>query len=333
MNAPLDDRLADDARLWAIRLRDPAFADWDAFIAWLEADAAHNPAYEAALAELDAADALFDVPPAPAWAAAPEPVHVTANDVDTVRPLPRWRLHAVAACAAAVAVVGGWFAIENRSPARLEYATAAGERRTIALADGSRIVLNGGTRLSLDPGNPRDVAMAEGEAVFDVRHDASRPFVITTAGGTRLVDVGTRFNVDTKDGALAVAVAEGAVMYQGGRSAGGDIRLDAGKQLSRASLDAMPVTRDVPRDEVGTWQSGQRHYSDAPLGEVAADLSRNIGVPVAVDEAVSGRRFSGTITLDGDATAVMARIAPVLDVGTRKEKHGWRLIRPNDANP
>jgi transmembrane sensor len=325
MNAPLDEMLADAGRLWAVRVCDPAFADWDGFTAWLEADPAHNAAYEAALDEIEAGDALFDAPA--------EVLPVAANDVDVVQPMPRWRVQAVAACAAAVAMAGGWFALDRQAPARVEYATAMGERRTVVLDDGSRVILNGGTRLSLDAGNPRDVAMVGGEAVFDVKHDASRPFVITTADGTRLVDVGTRFNVDSRGGALDVAVAEGAVMYQGGRSGGGDIRLDAGEVLVRAGRGARPIKRAVPVDEVGAWQAGQLYYTDATLADVAADLSRNIGVTVAADQAVAARRFSGTITIEGDAAAVMARIAPVLDVGTQKQDRGWRLTSTDDPTP
>jgi len=325
VNAPLDEMLADAGRLWAVRVRDPAFADWDGFTAWLEADPAHNAAYEAALDEIDAADGLFDVPAGP--------LPIAANDDDGVRPMPRWRVQAVAACAAIVAMAGGWFALDRQAPARVEYATAMGERRTVVLDDGSRVILNGGTRLSLDAANPRDVAMAGGEAVFDVKHDASRPFVITTADGTRLVDIGTRFNVESRDGALDVAVAEGAVMYQGGRSGGGDIRLDAGEVLVRTGRGTPPVKRTVAVEEVGAWQAGQLYYADATLAEIAADLSRNIGVTVVTDTSIAARRFSGTIAIDGDAASVMARVGPVLDVGTRKQDRGWRLTRTDDATP
>jgi transmembrane sensor len=33
--------LEEAARLWAIRVQDPAFADWDGFTEWLERDRAH----------------------------------------------------------------------------------------------------------------------------------------------------------------------------------------------------------------------------------------------------------------------------------------------------
>lgn len=51
--------LNEAARHWAIRVGDPAFDDWDALTAWLEADPQHLAAYEAAIDGADwAADAL-----------------------------------------------------------------------------------------------------------------------------------------------------------------------------------------------------------------------------------------------------------------------------------
>ncbi|WP_077148602.1 hypothetical protein [Sphingopyxis sp. KK2] len=41
--------LTEIAQRWAIRVADPAFDDWDALTAWLEADPTHLAAYEAAV--------------------------------------------------------------------------------------------------------------------------------------------------------------------------------------------------------------------------------------------------------------------------------------------
>lgn len=50
---------------WLVRLRDPAFADWDSFTAWLETDATHAEVYEAlALADEQVAT-LFPRPDQP----------------------------------------------------------------------------------------------------------------------------------------------------------------------------------------------------------------------------------------------------------------------------
>ncbi len=90
-------------------------------------------------------------------------------------------------------------------------------------------MLNGDTRISFDPDMPRQVTLAQGEALFDVKHDAKDPFVVV-ADGTRLVDIGTIFNVVRSGGALDVAVAEGAVDYEAGKQR---IRLNQGDALSR----------------------------------------------------------------------------------------------------
>lgn len=40
--------LNEAARLWAMRIADPAFDDWDGLTLWLESSPAHLAAYEAA---------------------------------------------------------------------------------------------------------------------------------------------------------------------------------------------------------------------------------------------------------------------------------------------
>jgi transmembrane sensor len=318
-----DDGVCEVARRWAIRLRDPAFADWDGFTGWLEANPAHNGAYEAALDEMEGADAFFDAPPH----TASQPVWTAADGTAPRRP-PRWRMPAMAAGVAALAVGGGWLALERGVPQT--YATAAGERRTIELADGSRVLLNGNTRVTLDPGNPRQVAMASGEALFEIRHDAASPFVVTMSDSTRLVDAGTTFNVVEDRGTLDVAVAEGAVIYQG---KGADLRLAPGEMLSRDGSDATPVKGRIETGSVGAWRTGYLQFADAPLDDVARTLSRNLGVPVFVDPAVAGRRFSGSVMLDGGAEAVIARVGPLLGVPIARAGKGWRMMPPDGARP
>ncbi len=325
MNGNSDDALHEEARLWAIRVRAPEFADWDGFTDWLEADPAHNRAYEAALDEMEDADALFDAPPAPQPAWSPGAPAVAAAPAAAPRTA-RWRVPAVAAGVAILAVGGSWIALDRDDP--VVYATGPGERRSIDLADGSRVILNGGTRLTIDHGDPRAVVMAGGEALFVVRHDAANPFVVTTADGTRLVDIGTVFNVVAEDSALDVAVAEGAVIYEG---KGGDMRLDAGEMLVRAPGSDRPVKRRVAPATIGAWRTGYLQFTDAPLSDVARQLSRNLGAPVAVSPELSERRFTGTVMLDGDAAAVMERVGPLAGVSVKPDGSGWRMAPPDGA--
>jgi transmembrane sensor len=313
-------QIEEAAHRWVIRVQDSAFDDWDGFTDWLEQDGDHLAAYEAALGDDAWAAELFRHQPPPAPAGQPMPFR---------RPEPRrrrWYALGGAIAASLVAVVT--FAT-LRGPGPSEIVTAPGEHRTIPLADGSRIILNGGTRISIDPDAPREVELAAGEALFDVKHDERHPFVVT-AGGARLLDAGTVFNVVSDAGALDVAVAEGSVIYEPGRS---EIRLVAGDALSRASGAARPVLRKASPRAIGGWQSGRLEYGNAPLDQVARDLGRNLGLTIRPANGAERLRFTGTLAVAGKADDVLRRAAPLLGVDFAADGDAWRMTPANGAPP
>ncbi len=308
--------IADIARGWVIRVSDPAFSDWDALTDWLAEDPAHVVAYNAAIDDEAWADALL---------ATPQPRPIEATQVAPTRPL-RGRIlrrsgGVLAVGLAVLASMGGWLALGGTVR---DITTAPGERRTLALADGSSVVLNGATHVRI---GAREAELLGGEALFQIRHDAARPFVVR-AGATRLVDAGTVFNVVAAGKALDVAVAQGVVLYRAGAS---DIRLDAGKALSRVDDDAEPVLRTTEPQAVGSWSSGFLQYTAAPLAQIAADLSRNLGAPVRVGDGAGAQRFTGTLAITGTPDAVLARIAPLLGVRFVKDGAGWRMMSRDGA--
>ena len=155
------------------------------FTAWLEADPAHPAAYEEpalADAELDGAGAAARRPEPPLRAGAAPRRCGSAADV--------------LGGAIAAALVGAdrlWHArAGRRRPMRSRRGRATAAAST--LADGSRIDLNGATRIVLDRDNARFATLERGEALFTVVHDEARPFEVE-AGDARLLDLGTVFNV------------------------------------------------------------------------------------------------------------------------------------------
>lgn len=325
------------ASAWAVRTSDPDFTDWDGFTDWLEASPAHLPAYDMVLARVDhAADLIATIS---VEADSTHPLHaadVAAGDsatdgwaaeniVELPAPRRRWWPAAAAIAASVAAVVG--IGVMDRGTGQELIATAAGEHRVVELADGSRIIMNGATSLTIDQDNPRHIELAHGEALFEVRHDEANPFVVV-ADGTRLLDAGTVFNVVADQGRLDVAVAEGAVIYRPDQDA---VRLNPGDGLSRASADAAPVLRKTNPEGVGTWQDGQLHYDGASLDQVARDLARNIGQPVGLRGGSSSARFSGTLALNGTPDEVFARIGPLLGVRFTASGEGWIMSPPNGS--
>jgi transmembrane sensor len=62
---------------------------------------------------------------------------------------------------------------------KLVYATVLGERKPVALSDGSSVVLNTDSRIEVDYSpNQRKIRLLKGEAYFKVAHNANRPFQV-----------------------------------------------------------------------------------------------------------------------------------------------------------
>lgn len=308
----MDDRqtgIEAEAIGWVIRLRDAGTDEWEAFTRWLEVDPAHAAAYEeAALADEDFG-AL-----APA---APQPAAVPARPSVFERRAAR-RAFVGGAMAAAIAGIIGYSVTRNSSAYMVE--TAAGEHRTVTLADGSRIALNGATRLQLDRDKPRYAALESGEALFTVVHDAARPFEVR-AGDAVLVDRGTVFNVAQQTGGLEVGVAEGAVEFsRDGRT----VDLRPGMSLRSEAGKAPLVARGDPH-AIGGWTSGRLSYVSQPVARVAADLTRNLGTLVTAAGEVAAQPFSGVIQLDREPEQDVRRAAVVMGLGARKTSEGWIL--------
>jgi transmembrane sensor len=294
---------------WVIRLRHAGVRDWEEFAAWLEADPRHLEAYEGVAAADERLDAL---PPREV-----RPVEVAADAAFAAGPASRRRVLGWA-LAASVAGLAGYASL-NTAKDHYTVETVPGERRVVALADGSRIELNGDTRITLKRETPRYARLERGEALFNVVHDKASPFRVE-AGEADIEDLGTVFNVTRSGEAVAVEVAEGEVaVAAGGQRAhltpGMSARTD-GERLTRGRRDPASV---------GDWKRGLLSYSSASYEQIAQDLLRNAGLSVKVDPELRGRRFSGVIILGADKTALMARVSALLTVEARQAGEGWLL--------
>jgi transmembrane sensor len=303
--------IRDEAALWMARARDPRFSDWDALTEWLEADPAHNLAYEAAFAGHDLAGALTGE-------------RLAAAPVD-IRPASTWWRSRWIGGGLAGAVAAAMIALlvpNFTQRAEIVAQTRPGEHRLIRLDDGSQIALNGNTRLVLDRKNGRTARLERGEAMFSVVHDEVRPFTVET-DGARMVDLGTRFDVLRNARGSEVAVAEGAVLYDPNGAA---VRLGPGRLLRKADGSDIVEVNQVDPSGVGAWRSGRLVYREAPLWRVADDLSRATGEPVAVDPAVSAHLFTGAIALaQADRATLARRLGALLDVTVAQQRDGLYL--------
>jgi transmembrane sensor len=313
-----DDARREGAAAWVVRLEagDLGDAEAVAFDTWLSASPENSPAFDAALAVSQAYAAASD------QIARELPMRRTPPPAVGRRAV--IGVGAMAAAAALAVVIAPQFA----APGTETYATAKGERRTVQLADGSTIDLNGGTRLSVTLArDARRVTLDEGQAVFDVAHAAQRPFTI--AAGDRTVRVvGTQFDVRRLDGKLSVTVARGAVEVRPVEGAAGRAyRLHPGQRLDHVEGAMAAHIAAAEPEEVLGWRSGRLVYREQPLSEVVADLNQQFAVPIRIEDAgLAATPISGVLVLD-DQAAVIRRLALLVPISAVRSDAGVVLRR------
>lgn len=314
-----DDARREDAAAWVVRLEagDLGEAEAAAFDAWLSASPTNAAAFDAALAVSHAYAAAADEVALALSQRRPAPARPTNR-----RALVGFGLMAAAAALAVVVVP------EISGPETQTYATAKGERRTVELADGSTVDLNGGARMSVSLGRDgRRVTLAEGQAVFDVAHDARRPF--TVAAGDRTIRVvGTQFDVRRLGGKVSVTVARGAVEVRPADGAAGKAyRLHPGQRLDHVEGAAATRVAVAEPDEVLAWRSGRLVYRQQPLSDVIADLNQQFATPIRLDDPIlAATPISGVLVLD-DQDAVIRRLALLVPISAVRSDAGVVLRR------
>ncbi len=304
---------------WAVRSQDAAFSEADvmALVTWLEDSPRHVEAFDRAARLWGELDSLRDSHVAAPGADIVRLDGRRRNDIMRSRTLV-WSIGGVmAACLAAAIVLP--LMVRPDAPAVI-YQTHRGEHRDVTLADGSVLMLNTDTRLSVRmDAKTRRLGLDHGEVALKVVHDAARPLVLE-AGDTRITDLGTEFDVLRDGGAVKVAVREGEVGLGDGRTLrAGDVSLHR-----EGSTDS--VLSHGGAEDVFAWKTSHAIYRDQPLAVVASDLNRYFDKPLIVD-AQSGRlRLTAILTLDSE-TSVVGRLQDFLPLEARATDKGVYLTR------
>lgn len=190
---------------------------------------------------------------------------------------------------------------------------------TIVLADGSRVQMDLATRVEVGlKSDRRDLRLLQGRAIFEVAHDATRPFVVD-AGGGRITALGTRFQVDRQDqNKVLVTLVEGSIALQSSEHAKPDgsdrIRLVAGEQASYSRADAAWTRQDANVMSAISWSEGFHVFSATPLSEAVKEINKYSAVKLRLaDPSLGGLVLSGNFKA-GNAQNIAVALPVVLPV-------------------
>lgn len=212
----------------------------------------------------------------------------------TVHKKSNW--HWYYAAAAAMLIVAALFFYKHNSvePGDNQLAfqnitTAKGQRKTLELNDGTHIILNSESKISI----PKNYGLAsrtiylQGEAFFKVVHNKNHPFMVV-ANHTFVKDIGTQFNVMAYDPAqIVVAVKQGLVSF-------GEIKHGKPqKELGEISPNRMGVLENTGKftlenisdlNRYTGWTDGKLVFRNTPFRDVVKRLERWYDIDCKIED-------------------------------------------------
>ncbi len=291
---------------------------------WLAADSRHRGAYVRARAQWVDLDRL---------AALQGPAGGTDGRFPAAG-LSRRQL--LAAGIAAIGFLGGglsWLIVREGQE---RYTSGIGEVRRIALEDGSTLLLNTASEVTVRlTKQQRGIRLVRGEALFEVAHDKSRPFIVQ-ANDTAVRAVGTAFAVRLDAAQVDVTVTEGVVEVVDLKTMSGlgpattpvsrfEVKRVAAHEhavIARSRAPEVEPIAPAKADRQLAWREGMVSFDGETLQTAVAEINRHNRRQIVVDDpALAAMPIVGVFRatdLEGfsaaAAAALKARAIPDGDV-------------------
>lgn len=340
----IDRLVAHQAAEWYETLRLGNERQHAEFIRWIGESPRHMEAFLAIASEASALRAIlaagaFDLaallkqaspqtlplPTSPATLASPP--HVQPR---------RWQWQAAAAACLVAAVAALWFGLQPGQ----HIETAIGEQRVVPLSDGSVLNLNAQSRVEVRMSKrARDIELSQGEVLFKVAADKTRPFRVHTPHAV-VQAVGTQFNVYVKpDGTATVSVVEGTVRIlppDGETGSDGSnaslpataSALIAGQEAQVAKAGGIERNEAANIGDALAWQQRKLIFKRTSLENIAAEFNRyNKTLRLRVEHLPPGAYiFSGAFDAD-DPSSLADLLAREPDLSVQRTEDEI-VIRP-----
>jgi transmembrane sensor len=182
--------------------------------------------------------------------------------------------------------------------AQKQLATVNGEIASITLADGTKVWLNGGSKLSYPEtfrGDKREITLT-GEAFLEVAHDAARSFIVHT-GNIKTQVLGTSFSVKAyaEDAFVKVDVATGKVGVVTTKAP--TVFLTPNQEVLVNKKNHSALTRQgVDVSMLTGWKDGDFIVKNMPLADVLGAIKHRFNIDVKADANLTNCSISANFT-------------------------------------
>lgn len=180
-----------------------------------------------------------------------------------------------------------WFSIYqfNNKNKLMVVGTILHQHKMITLPDGTEVLLNENTKVSYQENNydqERTFNLIEGEAFFNVIHNANKPFKVRI-DNIEVKDIGTSFNIRKEKQAVVVVVNSGIVSLAN-QASGNQMMLKANQKgiYNIASGNIAAITNDEINYKA--WADKNLQFIKTPLTDVAKELEDTYGTKIRLED-------------------------------------------------
>jgi len=223
---------------------------------------------------------------------------------------------AIGIAASLIILFGLFMFIDNNE---ITVKTGFGESKTIALLDGSEVILNSKSKIIYDEDNWKNdrKLYLDGEAYFKVAKGET--FVVNTNNGSVIV-LGTQFNVNTTHSFFDVVCYEGKVRVKTSQSNHILLPNDAVRSVKGISVKTYKNFNKIP-----TWIHGESTFNSVPLEYVIKALEDNYNVSFDTKAIDDSEVFTGSFPHDSLNIALKTVFETLNITYSEKEKRNIKL--------
>lgn len=240
----------EEALGWLALLRgDPTPEEQQAFVAWYQAHPSHADIYDDVLLNWEGMGIV----------ASEHPQRSRARSFFSASA----RLLPLAACVALIFAGLSYYLLRgadmgaSKLSERTQLASEVGQIRTLSLSDGSRLILDTNSLVSVNfDADARHLTLAKGRARFEVAHEPGRPFIVD-ADGVEVIAHGTIFDVDLQGPQPSVALVRGSIEVRSKAQPSMRHILKAG-QKTLISAQSRPLTPIAQDQAMTRWPTGMQ---------------------------------------------------------------------------
>nr|WP_315418244.1 FecR domain-containing protein [uncultured Pedobacter sp.] len=209
----------------------------------------------------------------------------------------------------------------------LTLTTPKGGQYCVTLSDGTKVWLNAASSLSYPAtfsGKERRVELL-GEAYFEVHHDASQPFIVSTRGQQIRV-LGTSFNVNAyqDDNKTITTLVNGRVqLSRDGKNEAPQLHPGEQSVLAGAGFEIAEVDASL----FVAWKDGQFRFKATPLTEVMRQIERWYNLDVDYTGIPADIQIHASISRDKKLSTVLHALEKITDLKFEIKGRSVKLMR------